>query len=209
MVIKTCRYYTIYHLYTQVVMLTLRIVVLYWYMSEFNMKKAAAAGLVIGLGVGGAGIAASNANSPEMDSPSANTAEAPQLTPDIVKALIESHYDQAAVVGEIKVVQGTDLLDEAEKIVADTLGEDVYKENKGHLYPFLRETSLYYTTQAGPHPGDIAHVLQGDWDNNPENGDEYIVIVGSDGLTQSETNQIPSPSQIEPIDDTQLETLDR
>jgi hypothetical protein len=184
-------------------------VVLYWYMSEFNMKKAAAAGLVIGLGVGGASLAANNASSPEASSPSANTAEAPELTPDVVKALIESHYDQAAVVGEIEVVQGTDLLDEAEKIVVDTLGQDVYKENKGHLYPFLRETSLYYTTQAGPHPGDIARVLQGDWDNNPENGHEYIVVVGSDGLTETGINQVPSPSQIEPAEDTQLETLDQ
>lgn len=207
MVINTWRYYTIYPCLTQVVMLNFGNVVLCWYMSEFNMKKAAAAGLALGVAGGTLIVAAEHANSPEVTSPSANTAEASMLTPDVIKTLIESHYDKEAIVGTIEVIQGTLLLDEAEKIVENSLGEDVYKQNKDHLYPFLRETAFNYTSAGGPHPGDIAHVLQGDWDNNPENGDEYIVVVGSDGLIESGTNQVPSPSQIKPIEETQLETL--
>lgn len=179
------------------------------YMSEFNMKKAAALGAALGVTAGVVGVTAGHLNSPETNSPSANTIETPELTPDIVATLIESHYDKNAIVGSIEVVQGTLLLSEAEKIVENSLGQDVYKENKDHLYPFLRETAYSYTSEGGPHPGDIAHVLQGDWDNNPENGDEYIVVVGSDGLIESGTNQVPSPTQIEPVENTQLETLDQ
>ena len=60
MVIKTCRYYTIYRLCTQVVMLTLQNMVLYLYMSEqtpnYNLRRAVAvSGAIIGV-AGAAGI---------------------------------------------------------------------------------------------------------------------------------------------------------
>lgn len=163
----------------------------------FTPKKAAlaAAGLVAGTALVAAGQNANNANQLQDRKDAAAEAQAAeQAYHDSIEAAVNAAYDRKAVVGEIDVVQGTRPIDEAERIVKEALGEEVYKENRAHLYDYLQDSAQVYTSQGGPQPGEKLYVVELDMDSDPSNGNEYIVTDGSGGIIEEPVDEIPSPT---------------
>ncbi len=162
----------------------------------FTPKKAAiAAGAVItGVTAVALGQNANNANHlQDRNDATAEEIAAEQAYHDSIEAAVNAAYDRKVVVGEINVIQGTVPINEAERVVIDALGEDVYKENRDHLYDYLQDSAQIYTSQGGPQPGEKLYVVELDMDSDPTNGNEYIVTDGSGGIIEEPTDEIPAP----------------
>jgi len=163
----------------------------------FTPKKAAvAAGLIVAGTIGWtAGQNAHNANQlQDRKDEAAEEAVALEAYHDSIEAAVNAAYDRKAVVGEIDVIHGTRLINEAERILKETLGEDVYKENRDHLYDYLQDSAQIYTSQGGPQPGEKLYVVELDMDSDPSNGNEYIVTDGSGGIIDEPIDEIPAPT---------------
>jgi len=176
--------------------------------SEFNWKKAGliAGGIIAGVAVVGPTV--TNAiQDGERQAQADEKEAAAEAYENAVQAAVNAAYDRKEVVDEIHVIQsGPVLIDAAEDILKASLGEEVYKENRGRLYDLLQDTAQVYTSTGDPQPGSTFYVVETDFDHNPENGKEYIVTDGKGGIIEEPTDTIPSPQQ---IDDTQLPTLDQ
>jgi hypothetical protein len=164
----------------------------------FTPKRAAiaATGLVVGTALVAAGQNANNANHVQdrIDASNEHDAEV-EAYHDSIEAAVNAAYDRKAVVGEIDVVYGTRPIDEAERILREALGEDVYKENRAHLYDYLEDSAQIFTSQGDPQPGQKLYVVEVDMDPEKNNGSEYIVTDGNGGIIEEQTSDtLPSPT---------------
>lgn len=154
---------------------------------NFSMRRAAVA---TGLLAGGAAVvltgqAVNNANHDQqrVDDAAEHAAEV-QAYHDSIEAAVNAAYDKKAVIDEINIVQGTVLIDEAEAILKNSLGEDVYNANREHLYDYLLDSAKLVNAKSSPQPGEKVYVVEVDLDPENENGNEYIVTDGSAGFTE-------------------------
>jgi len=89
-----------------------------------------------------------------------------------IEAAINAEYDAKDIIGEIVVEQGTTLGSEAEAIVKNTLGDELYDNVKESIYDPL----LYSAKLHNPQPGETYPVVEVDLDPENNNGNEYIVV---------------------------------
>lgn len=160
--------------------------------SEFNMKRAGAIGAGIVAGTLLVGSTVGNAvNQQEREDAAAEEVAKDEAYHGSIEAAVNAAYDRQSVVGEINVVQGTRLIDEAEAVLKNSLGDEVYKENRGHLYDYLLDSARLLN----PQPNDTMYVVEVDLDQNSENGAEYIVTNGSGGIIEEPSDSpIPAPT---------------
>ena len=157
----------------------------------------AAAGVILvssaaGIGIGQA-LAHEGQKEDRQDSISADIFENEQQIDSIRKAIFESFEPQKQV-GTVTLESGAALIDQAESVIIASVGADTWNDVKADKYDTLL-ISAKAVNETFPEEGATVSVVATELDNNPDNGYEYIVSLGS-----ANTDTIPSPIQSDEVE---------
>jgi hypothetical protein len=177
---------------------------------NYPLRRAVVAGAAI---VGGAAIATGVVAATQGGEKAPDSKELSfehVLSPKEAAEIVDGMYPAESVIGEIKVVYGTRLFDEASAQVRALLGDEEYLKQDGTINNVLLPTTQVFTSQAGPHPGDVLATIG--YDLNDDGKKEYFTVDISHVVQQAvENGQIPSPTQAPApeVTDVDLPTLNQ
>lgn len=155
--------------------------------------KRLSTGAKLGIAAGAVAGAALVAQSVGGLLPASEQAPQPEVAP-AVESLVQASYDADAYIGDFEITSGVAVIDQAEAAIKESVGEQAWQDARADKYTLLLDSAKSINTLF-PAPGTKTYVVQLELDNNPDNGDEFIVTLGAPQGVHNADGTIPSPEQ--------------